>query len=160
MGNDIEHFLSKEFTPLSTVQTMVFIKPDIEAGTVHDHADAQVPVQVHHDEETDEEPDVEDIEVDCVENPSNCVNDNISKVLEVYDEETCLETMRGYYETAFDQALPDECRCSLSGCEYDYVSNTYRIQATLNAKTLDFATHYLVIKLDYAEGIPKLCSIR
>ena len=52
-----------ELTPLSTVQTMVFIKPDIEAGTVHDHADVQVPVQVHHDEETDEEPDVEDIEV-------------------------------------------------------------------------------------------------
>ena len=66
--------------------------------------------------------------------------------MEVYDEETCLETMRGkilvffesiliiyfyfkgYYETAFDQALPDECRCSLSGCEYDYVSNTYRVQ--------------------------------
>ena len=45
------------------MQTMVFIKPDIEAGTVHDHADVQVPVQVHHDEETDEEPDVEDIEV-------------------------------------------------------------------------------------------------
>ena len=34
-------------------------------------------------------------QVDCEENPSNCVNDNISKVLEVYDEETCLETMRG-----------------------------------------------------------------
>ena len=33
-------------------------------------------------------------------------------------------------------------------------------QAVLNAKTLDFATHYLVVKLDYAEGIPKLCSIR
>ena len=45
---------------------MVFIKPDITAGSVlehHDHADAQVPVQVRHDDETDEEPDVEDIEV-------------------------------------------------------------------------------------------------
>ena len=29
------------------------------------------------------------------DNNSNCVNDNIAKVLEVYDEETCLETMRG-----------------------------------------------------------------
>ena len=34
------------------------------------------------------------------------------------------------------------------------------IQATLNSKTLDFATHYLVVKLDYAGGFPKLCSIR
>ena len=46
-------------------------------------------------DQTDEEPDVEDIEVDCQDNPANCVNDNISKVLEVYDEETCLETMKG-----------------------------------------------------------------
>ena len=34
------------------------------------------------------------------------------------------------------------------------------LKAVLNARTLDFATHYLVVKLDYAEGIPKLCSIR
>ena len=46
-------------------------------------------------DQTDEEPDVDDIEVDCQDNPANCVNDNISKVLEVYDEETCLETMKG-----------------------------------------------------------------
>ena len=39
--------------------------------------------------------DVDDIEISSEENVSNCVNDNISKVLEVYDEETCLETMRG-----------------------------------------------------------------
>ena len=45
--------------------------------------------------ETGEEPDVDDIEISSEENVSNCVNDNISKVLEVYDEETCLETMRG-----------------------------------------------------------------
>ena len=37
-------------------------------------------------------------QVNCEDNPSNCVNDNISKVLEVYDEETCLETMRGDQE--------------------------------------------------------------
>ena len=33
--------------------------------------------------------------VNCEGNTSNGVNENISKVLEVYDEETCLETMRG-----------------------------------------------------------------
>ena len=44
---------------------MVFIKPDIEAGTVDgNHADVlHPPVVDHHEDETDEEPDVEDIEV-------------------------------------------------------------------------------------------------
>ena len=83
---------------------------------------------------------------------------------------------KGYYETAFDQKLPDECACTLQGCEFDYLSNTYRLQvvnlkfivtkhwshlqATLNSKTLDFATHYIVLRLDYSGGPPKLCSIR
>ena len=71
-----------ELTPLSTVQTMVFIKPDIEAGTVHDHADVQVPVQVHHDEETDEEPDVEDIEVI---NLQLTTNKSLNKI-KIYEE--------------------------------------------------------------------------
>ena len=35
--------------------------------------------------------------VNCEGNTSNGVNENISKVLEVYDEETCLETMKGEY---------------------------------------------------------------
>ena len=52
--------------------------------------------------ETDEEPDVDDIEISSEENVSNCVNDNISKVLEVYDEETCLETMRGELALGFN----------------------------------------------------------
>ena len=44
---------------------MVFINPDIEAGTVDgNHADVlHPPVVDHHEDETDEEPDVEDIEV-------------------------------------------------------------------------------------------------
>ena len=43
---------------------MVFIKPDIEAGTVDgNHADVPHPPIDHHEDETDEEPDVEDIEV-------------------------------------------------------------------------------------------------
>ena len=53
-------------------------------------------------------------------------------MLEVYDEETCLETMRGYYESAFDQILPPDCSCSLAGCEFDYQSNTYRLEVSLN----------------------------
>ena len=44
------------------------------------------------------------------------------------DYDDSLLIIAGYYETAFDQKLPDECRCSLSGCEFDYSSNTYRLQ--------------------------------
>ena len=73
------------------------------------------------------------------------MSDNISAVLEVrlhctalcctlrqvYDEETCLETMRGYYETLHDQQLPPGCRCTLAGCEFDNQSNTYRLQVSM-----------------------------
>ena len=41
---------------------MVFIKPDIEAGTIQDRADLMAPAQ-YPEPDTDEEPDVEDIEV-------------------------------------------------------------------------------------------------
>ena len=58
------------------------------------------------------------------------MNADIERVLEVYDEETCMETMRGYYESAYDEKLPDECSCSLAGCEFDYQSNTYRIEVS------------------------------
>ena len=45
---------------------MVYVRPDIEAGTIQDQADVPPP-QPPPDQadETDEEPDVEDIEVDC-----------------------------------------------------------------------------------------------
>ena len=41
---------------------MVFTKPDIEAGTIQDQADPVTPVQPL-EPDTDEEPDVEEIEV-------------------------------------------------------------------------------------------------
>ena len=45
---------------------MVYVRPGIEAGTIQDQADVPPP-QLPPDQadETDEEPDVEDIEVDC-----------------------------------------------------------------------------------------------
>lgn len=128
-------FMTRDFALFS--DKMVFIKPDIEAGTIQDQADLVTPAQ-YPEPDTDEEPDVEEIEVcvtccvflkkwllnthnktgsmkshnpsceiqqikpskiiskvNCEGNTSNGVNENISKVLEVYDEETCLETMRG-----------------------------------------------------------------
>ena len=51
---------------LSQSANMVYVRPDIEAGTIEDQADVPPPQPPpDHEEETDEEPDVEDIEVDC-----------------------------------------------------------------------------------------------
>ena len=44
---------------------MVFIKPDIEAGTIQDRADLVTMAQ-YPEPDTDEEPDVEEIEVCCI----------------------------------------------------------------------------------------------
>ena len=44
---------------------MVFIKPDIEAGTIQDRADLMTMSQ-YPEPDTDEEPDVEEIEVSCI----------------------------------------------------------------------------------------------
>lgn len=149
---------------------MTFVNGEIEEGTINEQArvthtggGSLPPPQGENNDDlvddTDEEPDVDDIEVNA-ENIENGVHDNISAVTKHLDEETCMDMLRSYYSALYDQELPPECRCSLQGCEFDYSSNTYRIQATLNAKTVDIATHYLVVKLDYAEGFPKICSIR
>ena len=51
---------------LSQSAIMVYVRPDIEAGTIQDQADVPAPpLPSHEADETDEEPDVEDIEVDC-----------------------------------------------------------------------------------------------
>ena len=54
------------FAEWSQSGVMVYVRPDIEAGTIEDQADVPPP-QPPPDQadETDEEPDVEDIEVDC-----------------------------------------------------------------------------------------------
>ena len=46
---------------------MVHIKPDLEAGTAEERAEVPPPPAQydHYNEDTDEEPDVEDIEVNC-----------------------------------------------------------------------------------------------
>ena len=45
---------------------MVYVRPDIEAGIIQDQADVPPPpLPSYEADETDEEPDVEDIEVNC-----------------------------------------------------------------------------------------------
>ena len=77
--------------------------------------------QPQYDSDGDEIPDVDDINIDNKDNRANCISSDIDKVmksqfyvqlvwdiwspylqiikvLEVYDEETCMEMMRSYYE--------------------------------------------------------------
>ena len=76
-----------------------------------------------YDSDGDEIPDVDDINIDNKDNRANCISSDIDKVmksqfymqlvwdiwspylqiikvLEVYDEETCMEMMRSYYEVS------------------------------------------------------------
>ena len=53
---------------------MVYVRPDIEAGTIQDQADVPAPpLPPHEADETDEEPDVEDIEVNCQVRSADCL---------------------------------------------------------------------------------------
>ena len=54
------------------------------------------------DSDSDEDPDVEDLESSeiCQDNHTTCIGDNIDAVLEVFDEETCVNLLIGYHEVA------------------------------------------------------------
>ena len=54
------------------------------------------------DSGSDEDPDVEDLESSeiCQDNHTTCIGDNIDAVLEVFDEETCVNLLIGYHEVA------------------------------------------------------------
>jgi hypothetical protein len=51
-------------------------------------------------------------------------------------------------------------RCALSGCEFDYSSNTYRIHVELTCGSITIGEHFLVVKIDPCTGFPKICSIK
>ena len=52
------------------------------------------------DSDSDEDPDVEDIDSAeiCQDNHTGCVDDKIDAVREVFDDETCVNLLIGYYE--------------------------------------------------------------
>ena len=49
-----------------------------------------------------------------------------TKILELMYEKDIWINVQVYY----DQVLGPECSCSLSGCEFDYQTNTYRLQVS------------------------------
>ena len=93
-----------------------------ELTSDEEFVEAEEEHQPQYDSDGDEIPDVDDINIDNKNNRANCINSNIDKViellqvgpftvsnkkhktlfnvkvLEVYDEETCMEMMRSYYE--------------------------------------------------------------
>ena len=56
----------------------------------------------HSGSDSDEEPDVADLESSefCADNHATCVGNNIDAVLEVFDDETCINLLIGYHEVA------------------------------------------------------------
>ena len=61
--------------------------------------------------------------------------------------------------------LSKETKCELSGCEFDYSSNTYRLMVTLTrgnegGKVVVVGENFLIVKVDGATGYPKILSIR
>ena len=41
-----------------------------------------------------------------------------------------LHKSKNFLQVYYEQVLGPECSCSLSGCEFDYQTNTYRLQVS------------------------------
>ena len=49
---------------------------------------------------------------------------------------------------------------TMSGCEHDYTSNTYRMMVELRSRNKKIQDHFLILKIDPATGFPKVCGLR
>ena len=56
--------------------------------------------------------------------------------------------------------LPPNTRCDISGCEFDYSSNTYRLMVVLSAGNANIGENFIIVKIDGATGFPKVLSVR
>ena len=55
---------------------------------------------------------------------------------------------------------PEKTSSYISGCEFDYSSNTYRLQVTVNCGTVTVGENFVIVKVDGATGFPKILSVR
>ena len=55
---------------------------------------------------------------------------------------------------------PDKTSTDISGCEFDYSSNTYRLQVTVSCGHVTVGENFIIVKVDGATGFPKILSIR
>ena len=56
--------------------------------------------------------------------------------------------------------MPDDTICRLSGCEFDYSSNTYRVMVELSSGNDRIGENFLIVKVDGATGYPKILSVK
>ena len=115
---------------------------------------------VHNNLGMEEEPELADIESCAMDNHTTCISDKIDSLKEVFDEQTCLELLVEYYQILKEVTLPPETRCEISGCEFDYSSNTYRLMVVLSAGTTNIGENFIIVKIDGATGYPKVLSVK
>ena len=54
---------------------------------------------------------------------------------------------------------PEETSTSFSGCEFDYCSNTYRVQVTVNVGSVTVGQNFITVCVDGATGMPKVSAV-
>jgi hypothetical protein len=64
-----------------------------------------------------------------------------------------------YYFSEEVRLCPDTT-CRLSGCEFDYSSNTYRVMVELTSGMATIGENFIIVKIDGETGFPKILSIR
>ena len=55
---------------------------------------------------------------------------------------------------------PEKTSTYIKGCEFDYSSNTYRLQVTVNCGSVTVGENFVIVKVDGATGFPKILSVR
>ena len=55
---------------------------------------------------------------------------------------------------------PDSTSSFISGCEFDYSANTYRLQVTTSSGSVTIGENFVIVKVDGATGMPKVLSVR
>ena len=54
---------------------------------------------------------------------------------------------------------PEDTSTSFSGCEFDYCSNTYRVQVTVNVGSVTVGQNFITVCVDGATGMPKVSAV-
>jgi hypothetical protein len=69
--------------------------------------------------------------------------------------------MSTFFFVAEDIKLdPANTSSCISGCEFDYSSNTYRLQVSLSSGSVTIGEYFIIVKVDGMTGNPKVLSIK
>ena len=71
-----------------------------------------------------------------------------------------IQLIHSLYKIAEDVKLdPDSTSSFISGCEFDYSANTYRLQVTTSSGSVTIGENFVIVKVDGATGMPKVLSV-